>query len=112
MLNSYFKCHRCNNYKTDRKCNMVTHLIKKFKCSKHPDVENVSDMDLYNKSILRINELPTELKNIITVSNNTSNSQIDIINSESSIVNMCEKCNKIFASKYYTSRHFLKCKNL
>jgi hypothetical protein len=91
---------------------MVTHLIKKFKCSKHPDVENVSDMDLYNKSILRINELPTELKNIITVSNNTSNSQIDIINSESSIVNMCEKCNKIFASKYYTSRHFLKCKNL
>jgi len=86
---------------------MVTHLIKKFKCYKHPDVENVSDIDLYNKSILRINELPKEIKNIIT-----TDSQIDSINPESSIVNMCQKCNKIFASKYYTSRHFLKCKNL
>ena len=102
MFNSYFKCHRCNNYKTDRKCNMVTHLIKKFKCSKHPDVEHLSDIDLYNKSILRINELPKELKNIISTPDDNQLSSI----------NMCTKCNKIFSSKYYTGRHFLKCKNL
>ena len=47
-MDSYFKCYRCNNYKTDRKCNMVTHLIKKFKCSKHPDVVHLSDMELLN----------------------------------------------------------------
>ena len=94
-MDSYFKCYRCNNYKTDRKCNMVTHLIKKFKCSKHPDVVHLSDMELYNKSILRINEIPENLYNQNHIS-----------------LNICKKCNKIFSTKYYTNRHFLKCKNL
>ena len=93
MMESYFKCYRCNNYKTDRKSNIRTHLLKKNKCNKHPDVEGFTDIEIYNKSMIRINEISNDilLKN-----------KIDI----------CIKCNKVFSTKYYLSRHFLKCKNL
>jgi len=92
-MDSYFKCYRCNNYKTDRKSNVIKHLLKKNKCSKHPDVEFMSDNDIYNKSIIRINEINKEM----LFENNS---------------NMCTKCNKVFSTKYYLSKHFLKCKNL
>jgi len=103
-MNSYFKCYRCNNYKTDRKCNIITHLTKKFKCSKHPDIEHVTDIDIYNKSILRINEIPIDIKNKIIYNTGAPSETLPISH-------MCTECNKIFSTKYYTSRHFLKCKN-
>lgn len=91
---SYFKCHRCNNYKTERKCNILSHLSKKNKCIKTNEVENLSDIELYHKSLFRINEIPTDI----------------ILHTITS--HYCEKCNKIFSSKYYMGRHFLKCKKL
>jgi len=81
-----YKCYKCF-YKTDRKCNFLTHLKRKIKCSRNVKSSYTDEEinELNNKQILK------DVENIV----------IDNFAKTFS----CKFCNKIFNRKYNCNRH-------
>lgn len=92
-MHSYYKCYRCDNFLTDRKSNMISHLNKKKKCSK-------SIHSYYLDDEIKKLSLTREQK------------KIDINKNDDYLIDgLCNGCKKTFSNKYNLKKHEKICLN-
>jgi len=107
--NKFYKCYRCDNFVTDRKSNMLSHLNKKKKCSK-------SINSYYLEDEIKKLSLTREYKNndvtyiddkYVTPVENTKKEEED----DYTINQLCNVCKKTFSNKYNLKKHEKTCSN-
>lgn len=128
---SYYLCARCN-YNTTRKSDIKRHLERKVKCLRNINSFQLSDNEIYEKSIKpcskkEIDKSISESEGIINKNNNNlvkipsenndtkhtsienqiKNNQIQYQNQNSDVKKkeQCEYCQKIFSEKYNLRKH-------
>jgi len=108
--NKYYKCYRCDNFVTNRKSNMISHLNKKKKCSKSINSYYLED-EIKKLSLTRenINKDITyiEDKYVSLVENNNKDDNKD----DNNVNELCNVCKKIFSNKYNLKKHEKICSN-
>lgn len=105
-MNKY-SCKRCQ-YSCTQKSNMIKHLNRKTKCVKTPDVYTISDIELYNLSLIKIKDqelLKFKKEEVKKEEDEESSccSDEEDINSEKKYT--CPECNKSFFKPYNLKRH-------
>ncbi len=125
--NFYFECARCS-YQTSIRNDMIRHLQKKKKCIiSNNNNEDLDDVQLYNKSTIKIfkNNENINNKNIINnqnITNNQNNQNIkniqnnqnnqnnqNIQNNENENKKICEYCDLKLSNNFCLKRHLEKC---
>jgi len=79
-MTDIYECARCNNYSTERKSNMKTHLNRYKKCKKSHDAIKFTDEEIYELSLIKVEQRPY-------------------------IKNKCDYCKKIFPTKELLQKH-------
>lgn len=125
-MSYYYKCYFCEDFKSNRKSNILSHLNKNKKCIRSSKSYMYTNEELLNKSCEKIYlkyitppqkkenseqfktlDTSNELKNTIYV----EPSNITIIKEEEKL-NQCMHCLKILSNKYNLNIHYKTCKLL
>lgn len=124
---SYYLCARCN-YNTMRKSDIKRHLERKVKCLRNINSFQLSDIEIYEKSIKpytkkeldkAISEsegisnknnnnspkIPSENKDTQHISTENQNKNNQSPNLDTSKKEQCEYCQKLFSEKYNLRKH-------
>ena len=125
-MSYYYKCYFCDDFKTNKKSNILSHLNKNKKCIRSSKSYMHTNEELMNKSCEKVylkyitppgkKEKSEELKNLDT-SNEIKNtiyiepSNITVIKEEEN-TNQCIHCCKILSNKYNLKIHYKTCKLL
>jgi thiol-disulfide isomerase/thioredoxin len=82
-MTDIYESARCNNYSTERKSNMKTHLNRYRKCKKSHEAIKFNDEEIYELSLIKVEQRPY-------------------------IQNKCDYCKKIFPTQELLQKHINK----
>lgn len=102
-----YECKRCL-YKCVKKSNMIRHLNRTNKCMKIGISYIMSDEELFNLSIINVNEKIEVTKKDNNILKEEILEKEDDSEKEEDEENKCSICNKIFAKKSNLTRHMAK----